>query len=115
MSLRNCQSRTRGGSPACPQGQGRRRADALSHPIRWHMGGPGGGECTVDAVTLPFGQTIGHSSTTHVGFYDKETKEFMGAEQGAGVSYVIAVNPYDVDQVSEELKSREGKSQEVPL
>ena len=39
----------------------------------------------------------------------------MGAEQGAGVSYVIAVNLYDVDQVSEELKSREGKSQEVPF
>ena len=75
----------------------------------------GGGECTVDAVTLPFGQTIGHSSTTHVGFYDKETKEFMGAEQGAGVSYVVAVNLYDVDQVSEELKSREGKPQEVPF
>ena len=37
------------------------------------------------------------------------------AEQGAGVSYVIAVDLYDVDQVSEELKSREGKPQEVPF
>ncbi|MBO4229615.1 MAG: hypothetical protein J5938_04615 [Clostridia bacterium] len=71
----------------------------------------GGGECTVDLVALPFGESIMHSSTNHAGYYDPETKVFTGAEAGAGISMVLSANMYNVDQLSEAIENNEKKPQ----
>ena len=43
----------------------------------------GGGECAVGVHYMPNSEYIYHSSRTHLGAYDKETKKFTGFESGA--------------------------------
>ena len=43
----------------------------------------GGGECAVSIHYLPNSEYVYHSSNTHLGYYDKETKVFTGFESGA--------------------------------
>jgi C-terminal processing protease CtpA/Prc len=67
----------------------------------------GGGECSVESIQLPFGQTIIHSSDWHIGLYDAETKVFTGDEEGASPMLIPTFNQYDVNKMSEFLKNRE--------
>ena len=67
----------------------------------------GGGECSVESVLLPFGQSIIHSSDWHIGTYDEKTKTFTGDEEGASPMLVPTFNQYDVNKMSEFLKGRE--------
>ncbi|MBR3409173.1 MAG: hypothetical protein IKG94_00115, partial [Candidatus Methanomethylophilaceae archaeon] len=70
----------------------------------------GGGECTVDYLTFPFGQTIGHSSSHHVGTYDETTGGFVGVEAGVNPQVMPTVNVYDVDEVSKALIKYENRN-----
>ena len=67
----------------------------------------GGGECSVESVLLPFGQTIIHSSDWHIGSYNAETKVFTGDEEGASPMLMPTFSLYDVNKMSEYLKGRE--------
>ena len=69
----------------------------------------GGGECTVDSLTFPFGQAIGHSSSSHVGLYDEATGEFTGVEAGVNPHVLSNFNVYDVDEVSKALIKYENR------
>lgn len=70
----------------------------------------GGGECTVDYLTFPFGQTLGHSSSHHVGTYDEATGEFFGVEAGVNPQVMATFNLYDVDEVSKALIKYENRN-----
>lgn len=63
----------------------------------------GGGECTVESVLLPFGQSLNHSSVNHVGWYDEETKTFEGDESGANPSIIVDFNFYDIEKIAEKM------------
>ncbi len=70
----------------------------------------GGGECTVDTVVFPFGQTMHYSSSNHIGLYNEATGEFIGAEVGANPNVATQFNIYDVDKASEVLIDYEVKN-----
>ena len=53
----------------------------------------GGGECAVGMHCLPNGEYVYHSSSLHLGYFNQETKEFIGFESGAQPD--IVVNDYD--------------------
>ncbi len=70
----------------------------------------GGGECTVDTVVFPFGQTMHYSSSNHIGLYNEATGEFIGAEVRANPNVATQFNIYDVDKASEVLIDYEVKN-----
>ena len=72
MPLRNCQSRTRGGSPACPQGQGRRRADALKEAIRRVFRNPDTGLFDYLAYESDAQESLGLAFAVLFGIADKD-------------------------------------------
>ena len=43
----------------------------------------GGGECAVSVHYMPNSEYVYHSSTTHIGWYERYAKEFTGFEKGA--------------------------------
>ena len=63
----------------------------------------GGGECTVESVLLPFGQSLNHSSVNHIGWYDEETKTFEGDEDGANPRIIVDFNFYDIEKIAEKM------------
>ncbi len=67
----------------------------------------GGGECTVDTIVFPFGNTMHHSSSNHIGLYNEATGEFTGAEIGVNPNVSTQFPIYDVDKASETLISFE--------
>ncbi len=56
----------------------------------------GGGECIVQQINFPFGQSIRYSTHSHIGVFDEENK-FIGAEVGASANPLSKINMYDVD------------------
>lgn len=55
----------------------------------------GGGECAVGVHYMPNSEYIYHSSRTHIGSYNKETKKFTGFESGAKPDYSLVPNGHE--------------------
>lgn len=55
----------------------------------------GGGECAVGVHYMPNSEYIYHSSRTHIGAYDKESKKFIGFESGAKPDYSLVPNGHE--------------------
>ena len=64
----------------------------------------GGGECIVGSSQLPSNSNVIYSSNYHLGFYNTNTKEFSGYEEGAYPNTSFSGNYYDVDEVAKVLK-----------
>ena len=62
----------------------------------------GGGECAVSIHYLPNSQYVYHSSSLHLGNYDKATKEFVGFEGGAKPDIEIQneADFYDIEKLN---------------
>ena len=62
----------------------------------------GGGECVVSIHYLPNSHYVYHSSNTHLGIWDAESKQFNGFENGATPDIEIPIdeNFYDIDALS---------------
>ena len=62
----------------------------------------GGGECAINIHYLPNSQYVYHSSTLHLGNYDKVNKEFVGFEGGAKPDIEIQneADFYDIEKLN---------------